>query len=145
MNRWILAGIVLILAFGADAVAQQSRIIDDVAHNTRWILVTNEEHPAGPGRWVATGPIPPKTEEEKAVANLRSAPKPALLIRSGDAVTVFHQTETSRVELQARALGGAPQGGRLRVRLTTGAIVDAVATAPGQVDLVPHFFSRKEP
>lgn len=144
MNRWFLAGALISAMLGVGAEAQQSRIIDDTALNIRWVLIPNLEHPAGPAHWVPSGAVPP-APAVKEQAKAKEPAKLEVLIHSGDAVTVLHETETSRLQLEAKALGTATKGERLRIRLKTGAVVDAVATAPGRVDLVPHFFARREP
>lgn len=128
-------------------------MIDDAALNARWILVPNAQYPAGPSHWVLAGNVPPKDQAvpadrqqaAKVTTAIKMPDKPKVLVHTGDIVTVLHETKSSRLELQAKALANAAEGGKLRVRLSTGGVVEAVATAPGRVDLVPEFFSRREP
>lgn len=145
MIRWCFAVVVLISVCSLNGGAQ-SRVLDDVALNTRWILVPNAEHPAGPSHWVVAGAVPVKTvQQNKSSEMVREASRPEILVHTGETVAVVHETESSRLRLDAKALGNATKGGHLRIRLTTGAIVEAVATGPGHVDLVPQLFKRKEP
>ena len=152
MNRWCFAGLVLISVCGLSAEAQ-SRVIDDAALHTRWILVPNTQYPAGPGHWIRAGAVPDPAEKVPASEsrNAKNPPalqlpsRPKVIIHTGDAVKVLHETQSSRLELEAKALENATEGGKLRVRLSTGNIVQAVATAPERVDLVHQFFARREP
>lgn len=137
---------IVLLGCSVCAMAQQSRIIDDTAHNTRWVLEIDPAHPAGPAHWRQSGPIPKEVvtmASNGAVQGLSMIPaKPKILIHSGEEITVFRDSSTVKLQLEAKALESAAVGGRLRVRLKTGSVVDAVAVAEKRAELTPHLERR---
>ena len=137
MNRLYLVSVLWMSIGSLGAAAQQLHVIDDAALHTRWVLVVDPQHPVGPGHWVPAGEIPPGMH---MVA--KEQERPVVLVHTGDAVTVSRRSETVRLQLEAKALENAAEGARLHVRLKTGAIVEAIATAAGQVELAPHFERR---
>jgi len=70
--------------------------------------------------------------------------QPQVLVHTGEAVMVSHRTNTVNLQLEAKALENAAEGARLHVRLKTGAIIEAIATAAGQVEIAPHFERRTQ-
>jgi Chaperone for flagella basal body P-ring formation len=139
MDRVCLWGLIFISVCSLGVEAQQSRVIDDAALHTRWILMPDPEHPAGLGHWIRIEALPPEVRAKVTAQN-----RPAVLIHTGDVVTVVHQSETMKLQLEAKALENAAEGGRLHVRLKTGAVVEVIAVAAGRVDFAPHF-ERHEP
>jgi hypothetical protein len=134
MSRLSFWGFIFISVCSLGVEAQQSRVIEDAALHTRWILMPDPDHPTGLGHWVRAETLP-----SEVVAKVKAQGKSAVLIHTGEAVTVFHQSETAIVQLEAKALENAAEGGRLHVRLKTGAVVEAIAVAEGRVDLASHF------
>lgn len=124
---------------GLGAAAQQSHVIEDASLHTRWVLVVDPQHPAGPGHWVPAGEVPPGM---RMVA--KEQKQPQVLVHTGEAVMVSHRTNTVNLQLEAKALENAAEGARLHVRLKTGAIIEAIATATGQVEIAPHFERRTQ-
>ena len=135
------------------------REVDDLATGTRWLLVRDPEHPAGPGRWVRSEEASPAesfaTTGDKAAPAIghqsdaaagpsaaplagRVTPPAAILMRGGDLVIVEQQTPVLTARLAAVALEPATLGRLFRVRLkATGARVWAIALGPGEARLAP--------
>jgi hypothetical protein len=134
MNRLSLAFVLWMSIGGLGAAAQQSHVIDDAALHTRWVLVVDPQRPSGPGHWVPAGEVPPGM---RMIA--KEQKQSEILVHTGENVVVSRRSETVKLQLEAKALENAAEGARLHVRLKTGAIVEAIATAAGQVELAPHF------
>lgn len=136
MSRLYFVGLLLISVCSSSVEAQQSHVIDDVALHTRWVLVPDAVHPTGPGHWLPSGAA--TSESSRMTQN-----RPAVLVHTGDPVIVSHESETVRLQLEAKALENATEGGRLHVKLKTGAVIEAIAVAAGRVKLAPHFERQK--
>lgn len=127
------------------------REVDNLATGTRWLLVRDPVHPAGPGRWVQMDERPKATqavetaEVDAAPASGVEMPESAeirppavILMRGGDPVIVEQSTPVLTARLTAVALEPATAGRLFRVRLkATGARVWAIAVGPGEARLAP--------
>lgn len=101
------------------------REIDDPHSGERWLLLRNAEHPAGPGRLVLAGTASPRAIEDfgkqlhaGSAPQLRAANPP--VIRAGDRVIVEERSQEVVARFEALALGSAPIGAHLNVRLAIG-------------------------
>jgi hypothetical protein len=116
--------------------------MDDSPTGSRWLLIRDPAHPAGPGRLVyapnvrAEDPasVPGKTVER----NLRDTRPPLpLVIRGGDALIVEDDDDgNAKVRLEAVALGPATLGANFQARVKIGgASIKVVALAPGRAKI----------
>jgi hypothetical protein len=108
------------------------RSIDDPAFGVRWLLVSDPNHPGGPGRLVLAD-LPGHSATPHDIH-----PDPlAMVIRAGDSLTLEDHSGTTDTWLDAVALGPARAGASFLARLTfDGSIVRVVANAPGRATLV---------
>lgn len=108
------------------------REIDDPRNGDRWILTRDSSHPAGPGRLVLLASVAiltgqPAPEEEAP------APIPAPVIHAGDRVIVEEHTAVVEARLEGVAMGPAPAGSAVNVRLSIGGrVLHAEAIGPGR-------------
>ena len=130
-----------------DAPVEAVREVDDPATGVRWLLVRDQMHPAGPGRWIRegergreTGKQIKENQENKEnltstassdSARIDSATKdeltaradeqvkvPApLVMRGGDPIVVVQQTPVLTARLAAVALEPAAKGKLIEARL----------------------------
>jgi hypothetical protein len=121
------------------APGQLIREIDDPFNGARWLLVRDENCPAGPRRLVliesGRGELSRSRKFGAATAELASNELATLrpVIRAGDRLVVEENTAVVESRLEAVALGPAAAGGSLEVRLRIGGkVVRAVALAPGR-------------
>jgi hypothetical protein len=128
---------------------QVIREIDDPFNGARWLLVRDEETPAGPRRLLLVESGRNSLRQLKAVGTLvHGAPgvEPALfrpVIRAGDRLVVEENTAVVEARLEAVALGPAAVGSPLEVRLRIGGrVVRAVALAPGRAALAAQTEGR---
>jgi len=147
LGRWAgqrrSAGTAILAVLAAlPACGQAIREIDDPSTGERWVLSGDDLHPGGPGRWTRISPqISPQVSQGLS-ARFRSsgvgneaarARARALVIHSGDEVTVEEHTAVADARLQAVALAAAAAGERLRARLNVGGkIIEAVALGRGR-------------
>jgi hypothetical protein len=115
------------------ASADIFREIDDPHSGARWLLMRNQEHPAGPGRLVQVGESG-SPAGKPLVSGGVVAPAPALpVVRAGDTVIVEEKTAVVDAHLEAVALGPAAIGSLLEVRLKIGGkVVRVMLLAPGR-------------
>jgi hypothetical protein len=93
--------------------------IDDSSTGSRWLLLRNPAHPAGPGRMVnapnAGGEDPAFVPGQTVAHRLRGIRPPfPLVIRGGDTLIVEDHNGNANVQLQAVALGPAKLGADFR-------------------------------
>ena len=116
------------------------REIDDPHLGTRWLLLRDAGHPAGPGRLV---PFFPQARPSFQRGNDRASGDqgwavPMPVIRAGDRLVLEESSPVVEAHLEAVALGPAAVGSILEVRLGIGGhVLRAVALAPGRVALAP--------
>jgi hypothetical protein len=113
--------------------------IDDSCTGDQWLLLRDEDHPAGPGRLVRvarTGRlVQPGESEDAAVRVGYRADAP--VIHAGDLVVLEESTPLVEARLEARALGPALCGAEFNARLTIGGrVVRAVALGKGRAAFV---------
>lgn len=116
------------------------REIDDPHTGDRWLLMSNDQLPGGPGRLVLLRGHRKDSAgaSGRAAAGRVEAPLPPV-IRSGDPLIVEEHTARVDAVLQARALSPAAVGSALNARLTIGGnVVRAVALGPGRAALQPE-------
>ena len=123
----------------ASVPGQAMREIDDPFNGARWLLVRNQEYPAGPARLllIESGRSAlPQPRETGALGQGTPGVAPASfrsVIRAGDRLVVEESTPVVEARLEATALGPAALGSTLDVRLRIGGrVVRAVALAPGR-------------
>jgi hypothetical protein len=114
------------------------REIDDPAAHGSWLLVRDPVHLAGPGRWIWAPRGGSSRESSAGVAAYTGvAIKPVIL--AGDRLVVEEETSVVEARLAATALGPAPAGAALRVRIEIGGkVVRAIAIGPGRARLAPE-------
>ena len=118
-----------VLAAGQDTA---TRVIDDKATGSHWVLRRNPDHPGGPGRMVQIGD---RAAEPGKLSVLGAKAVP--VIHAGDRVVVEDTTAVVSARLDGIALGSAPPGGVLMARLTVGGrAVRVIAVAPGRAQLI---------
>ena len=127
---WLASAVVWALAArAADISPRILRQIPDPHTGRQWLLVPNEENPAGPARLVSVpgqGTVP------------RDGRISAFVIHPGDKIVVEEHSAAVDAYLEATALEAAPVGGRLKVRLKIGGkVVKAVALRPGRAEVEP--------
>lgn len=111
-----------------------AREIDDPHSGARWILIPDPDRPGGPGRLVLTSQNPAPRPQGTLAGQKKPAPMP--VIRAGDRIQVEEHSAVVDATLEAMALGSAPSGVPLRVRLKVGGgVVRAVAVGPGRAVL----------
>jgi hypothetical protein len=124
------------------------RQIADPGRDGTWLLIRNPVHPAGPGRliWVPRGGQlagQAQLADQARIADQASSPavpvteaalealKPVIL--AGDRLVVEEETPVVDARLEATALGPAPAGAALNVRLEIGGkVMRAIALGPGR-------------
>jgi hypothetical protein len=118
-------------------VTQAVREIDDLAGDTRWLLVQNSLLPGGPGRLVAIRKVYNAKLGAKVGAKDATVESPLpVIVRGGERVIVEQQTKKLEARFDAVALGPARCGDEFDVRLRIdGKKVRALAVAPGRVML----------
>ena len=120
------------------------RSIDDSPAGSRWLLIRNPAHPAGPGRLVnapsADGEEPALVPDQTMALKVRDILPPLqLVIRGGDALIVEDDNGNANVRLEAVALGPAAVGSEFQARLKIGcASIKVVALAPGRAKIATH-------
>ena len=119
------------------------REIDDPNTGVRWLLMRNQEHPAGPGRLIQVKPVASSSGKPGSLA--AEVPAPALpVIHAGDTVTVEEKTAVVDAHLEAVALGPAAKGSSFEVRLKIGGkVLRAVALGPGQAAIQGETEARR--
>jgi hypothetical protein len=120
------------------AVAEPSivREIDDPHSGARWLLLTDANHPGGPGRLVLDSAVPHELLHSGAY---RQKAQPSLqpAIRAGERLILEEHSPMVDARLDAIALSSAAVGSAVRVRLIIGGrVVRALAVAPGRAVLV---------
>lgn len=118
------------------------REIADPATGTLWLLTRDPDHPAGPGRItrVRLSAVPSDGERSRGAGPVSAADSEKRpLIHAGDTLLVEEHSALVDARLEARALGPAAKGANFRARLKMGgAVVRAVAVAPGHAALAPE-------
>lgn len=136
-------------AVDAHAMQRALREIDDPKTGTRWLLVRDERHPAGPGRLIqaatqegrSAGPSVGLAADPVLPAKIL-APLP-IVIRSGDRLVVEEESSVIEMRLEAVALGPATVGKTLDARLKAGGkVVRVVALGAGRVRLAAYSEDR---
>jgi len=126
-NVWVAAVLACaIAAHAADSHPRILRTITDPHTGRQWLLVANEQNPAGPGRLVsASGDL----------AAHRDGSRPALAIHAGDRIVVEEHSAVVNAYLEATALEPAAAGSQFNARLKIGGkVVKAVALGPGRAE-----------
>lgn len=136
----LAAGLLLLPAQGAPAASNEQsrqsqqvlRSIYDPVFGGCWLLVSDPEHPGGPGRLV------PADLSHQLTGSREVRPNPlVVVIRAGDKLLLEAHTRTADTWLDAVALGPARTGASLLARLRfDNRVVRVVATAPGRATLV---------
>lgn len=104
------------------------RAITDPHTGQQWLLVANEENPAGPGRLVMAS----------CFAAHRDARITAFAIHAGDKIVVEEHGLAMDAYLEATALETAAVGSQFKVRLKIGGrVLKAVALGPGKAEVQP--------
>lgn len=119
------------------AVAEPSivREIDDPHSGARWLLLTDANHPGGPGRLVLDSAVPHKFLHSGADRQ-KVQPPPQLVIHAGERVILEEHSQVVDARLDAIALNPAAVGGAVRVRLVVGGrVVRSLALGAGRVVL----------
>ena len=113
------------------AVDSSQRILRQVIDphtGQRWLLVADEENPAGPGRLVMASGF-------AAHAGGRNS---ALAVHAGDKIVVEEHGAAVDAYLEASALEPAAVGSRFNARLKIGGkVVKAIALGPGRAEVRP--------
>lgn len=118
------------------------REIDDPSSGTRWLLVSDQTNPGGPGRLEPA----PAGKDPGAAERRTNAPRIGQnrMIRPGDKLTVEEHSSTTDAYLEGVALEPAGPGAALKVRLSIGGrVVRAVAVEPGRARLVAFTEARR--
>ena len=130
------------------ASGQVVREIDDPFNGARWLLVRDNESPAGPGRLVLIepgrddGPQSRPTGAPGSPGMNASSAQP--VVRAGERLVVEENTAVVESRLEAVALGPAAVGMMFDARLRIGGhVVRAVALAPGRALLAPEMEARQ--
>jgi hypothetical protein len=130
---------VSILSSGAvsrDAAAggEILREIDDPHNGDRWLLIRDDNHPAGPARLVLVSGA--RVTQRKTRQAAPGADTPPPLIRAGDRVVVEEHSSVVDAHLEAVAMEPAWAGSAFNARLSIGGqMVRAVAAAAGRATL----------
>lgn len=114
------------------------REIDDPHNGTRWLLIRNSDHPAGPGVLMMVSDGATGTRQRKSDGATLAIDAQALspVIRAGERLIVEESTPVVEARLEAVSLGPAAVGSPLDVRLKVGGkVVRAVALGPGRAAL----------
>jgi hypothetical protein len=110
------------------------RELRDPATGAHWLVLSNDETPAGPGRLVPATAA--RRDRELRASNERTAP--VGVIQPGDRVVIEEHTPAADAYLEATAVDQAPAGRCFRARMKIGGkVVRAVALAPGRAALMP--------
>jgi hypothetical protein len=110
------------------------REIDDPRNGDRWLLLRDEDHPAGPGRLVLVSALPSMENSANQTGRRPDAPSP--VIRPGDHIVVEEHSALVDARLEAVATEPAWSGSVFSARLTLGGrIVRARAAGPGRATL----------
>jgi hypothetical protein len=125
--------------------SQIVREIDDPHLGTRWLLMRDPVHPAGPGRLVmislVRGTVQVRQTGAPASEVIANPLQP--VIHAGDRVIVEENSPVVEARLEAVALGPAALGSALEVRLKIGGlVVRAIARGPGRAALQPEIGVR---
>lgn len=117
--------------------AQAARPIFDPSINASWLLVPDQDHPAGPGKFVLADGH--HSASLGSPLSSTSILKPRqVIIRANEALTLEEHTPVIDLCLEAIALGPAIEGQSLLVRLkANGHILRAMAVAHGHASLGP--------
>jgi len=131
------------------------RSVDDPHTGVRWLLVTDNRHPGGPGRMVPASEESEVADSQSSIADLPENSKAAFVvgtsstqtstkalasakppvpsvIRIGDRLIVEEHTAIADVRLEAVALGSATVGAAFNVRLVIGGrVTQVIAMGPG--------------
>ena len=109
------------------------REIFDPNSGDRWLLMRDALHPEGPGRLVRVGRMLNESGDRGQPLIAVALP----VIHAGDRVRLEEHTLVVNAVFESVALGAAPAGGPVKVRLKIGGrVVQAVATAPGHAAIV---------
>ncbi len=121
-------------------VAQEIfREIDDPNSGTRWLLLRDQQNPAGPGRMVQAAEARRRFGTIPAPEGPTADPAPRPIIHAGDRLIVEENTPIVGAHLEAIALGPAAAGSLIKVRLRIGGrSVRATALGPGRAALQPE-------
>ena len=127
------------------ALGQAVREIDDPFNGARWLLVRDNESPAGPGRLVLVEPGRGNAPQSRPTgAPWMNASSAQPVVRAGDRLVVEENTAVVEARLEAVALGPAAAGMMFDARLRIGGhVVRAVALAPGRAVLAPEMEGRQ--
>jgi hypothetical protein len=128
-GAWLVWVVVFAIPAGAaDASPRRFRAITDPHTGQQWLLLRNEENPAGPGQLVRAS----------GRAAHQDARLPALPIHPGDKIVVEAHSAAMDAYFEATALQPAAAGSPLSVRLKIGGrVVKAVALGPGRAEVQP--------
>jgi len=131
------------------------RIIDDPGTGHRWLLLSDESHPGGPGKLVLSsdeglqtvrtheGGVSPHTDATSpmspAISSQLASSLAGPVIHAGDHLSVEQHTAVSDVQLAATALGPAAKGSTFNIRLEIGGrVMRAIAEGPGHASFAPR-------
>lgn len=134
---------------------QVLRIIDDPGTGHRWLLLSDESHPGGPGRLVLSGDESIQTARTQdagvsahadaaspispTISSQLASPLAGPVIRAGDHLSVEQHTAVADVQLTATALGPAAKGSTFNIRLEIGGrVMRAIAEGPGRASFAPR-------
>jgi hypothetical protein len=102
--------------FAESGGGQVVRVIDDPSTGSRWLLAKDAAFPGGPGRMLLAF----AGESRIGTAAATRSTRPPLAIRTGDRLLVEESSAVAEVRLEAVAMGSAPAGALLDVRLKIG-------------------------
>jgi len=115
------------------------REIKDPHSGTRWLIIRNAQHPAGPALITAE-----RENTKPGPSSITGNRAPSAVIHGGDHVVVEEHTPVAESYLDGVALGAAIAGTAFDVRLKIGGkVVRAVAMAPGRAALMPSRGAKK--
>jgi hypothetical protein len=135
----VVRGVLLSAASVAGtASGEVVRAIDDPHTGDHWLLLRDAARRGGPGRLLLASGSALRQGGPAA-----GQPLPGWVIRTGDRLILEENTAVAEARLEAVALGPAPRGFPLRVRLKIGGtVVRAVALGPGRAAFAPETEAR---
>lgn len=111
-----------------------TRYMDDIASRQRWAIVPDCQHPEWPAKLVAVPPTDPAAKPLKA----EPLAPPRILVRAGTHVVLWRDSESTRLALDAVALGDGAMGSVISLRLVRGgAMLLGRVRGAGSAELQP--------